>query len=94
MLPTALFQALLVRDGQFPAALFAAARNKFAAIFGGHALAKAVFVLACAAGWLVCAFHRCSKIRYCVSKMERKGSFVFLKKKNNADIFTCIISIK
>lgn len=53
-----LFQALLVGNRKFPAALFTAAREEFAAILRSHALTKAMFVLAGAAGWLECAFHR------------------------------------
>lgn len=56
--PALLFQALLVGNRQFPAALLAAAREEFAAILGSHTLTEAMFVLAGAAGWLECAFHR------------------------------------
>lgn len=56
--PALLFQALLVGNSQFPAALLAAAREEFAAILGSHTLTEAMFVLAGAAGWLECAFHR------------------------------------
>ena len=53
-----LFQAAFVGNGQFPAALFAAAREDFAAVFRLHALAEAMFVLTGASGRLVGTFHR------------------------------------
>ena len=56
-----LFQTTLVRNGEFPAALLAAASEEFAAIFRFHALTETMFVLACAAGRLIRAFHRLVK---------------------------------
>ena len=50
--------AMLVGNSQFPAALFAAAREDFAAVFRLHALTEAMFVLTGAAGRLVGTFHR------------------------------------
>ncbi len=53
-----LFQALLVGNGEFVAALLSAARNQFAAILGRHSAAESVLVLAGAAGRLISTFHR------------------------------------
>jgi hypothetical protein len=55
-----LFQAALVGDREFPTALFAAAREHFATVFGSHALTETVRVFAGAARGLVCTFHRLS----------------------------------
>ena len=52
-----LLQAPFVGNTEFPAALFATARDKFTAIFGGHTFAKAVLVFAGASGRLICTFH-------------------------------------
>lgn len=58
ILSNGLFQTALVRYSEFPAALFAAAGQNFAAIFRLHAFTKTVFVFAGAVGWLVRTFHR------------------------------------
>lgn len=58
-----LFQATFVGDAEFLATLLAAARDEFAAVFGRHALTKAVLVLAGAAGRLIGTFHRLSKVK-------------------------------
>jgi len=54
-----------VGNGQFTAALFAAAGNQFAAILGFHALTETVFIFTGAAGWLVGTFHRLSNVIEC-----------------------------
>jgi hypothetical protein len=57
-----LFQAFFVGNSEFPAALFAAACEQFATVFGFHAFTEAVFVFAGAAGRLVRAFHCYGKL--------------------------------
>ncbi len=70
-------QATLVRNGEFPTALLAAAGQYFASIFGLHARAVTVLVDALPTRGLVCTFHRCS-IKICsVRKTERKGKLSF-----------------
>lgn len=74
-----LLQATLVGDGEFVAALFAAAGEHFAAVFGSHALAEAVFVFAGTARGLISTFHRLfekNDVRR-FEKLERKGNATF-----------------